>query len=286
MAAPPRWHVRHAVIIADEGPALMGIVNVTPDSFSDGAQHHDAGAAVAHGYRLWSEGAAIVDVGGESTRPGAESVPAPVELARALPVVEGLVGRGVAVSIDTSKSVVARAALEKGAVAVNDVTALGDPDMAGVVAEHEAGLVLMHMRGEPGTMQDDPRYDDVVGEVRDYLLKRAAIAEAAGIDPARICLDPGIGFGKTLAHNLELLRRLPELVATGFPVLVGASRKSFLGRVLGDLDGAARDDATAVVTGWCAAAGVAVVRVHDVARSSRAGRLVAAIVRPRSGSEE
>ncbi len=264
----------------------MGIVNVTPDSFSDGGAHHDAGAAVAHGCRLWDEGAAIVDVGGESTRPGAPPVPAPTELGRVLPVVEGLVARGLPVSIDTSKAEVARAALEAGAVAVNDVTALRDPKMAGVVAEHGAGLVLMHMRGDPRTMQDDPRYDDVAAEVREHLLDRAAVAEAAGIQRERICLDPGIGFGKTVDHNLELLRRLPDLVTTGYPVLVGASRKSFLARLLGGLDGAAADEATAVVTAWCALAGVAVVRAHDVARSSRAGRLAAAIVRGRSGSEE
>ncbi len=262
----------------------MGIVNVTPDSFSD--SHPDAGAAVSHGLRLWGEGAAIVDVGGESTRPGAEAVPAPTELSRVLPVVGRLVEQGVAVSIDTSKAEVARAALEAGAVAVNDVTALGDPAMADVIAEYGAGVVLMHMLGDPRTMQDDPRYDDVAAEVGEYLLERAAAAEAGGIVRERICLDPGIGFGKTVAHNLELLRRLPELVATGYPVLVGASRKSFIAKLLGDVDEAARDEATAVVTAWCAAAGVAVVRVHDVARSSRAGRVVAAIVRARPGSEE
>ncbi len=273
-------------ITATAGPALMGIVNVTPDSFSDGGAHRDAGAAVAHGCRLRDEGAAIVDIGGESTRPGAEPVPSAAELRRVLPVVEGLVERGVPVSVDTSKAEVARAALQAGAIAVNDVTALADPDMAGVVGEFGAGVVLMHMRGEPRTMQDAPRYDDVVTEVREYLLARAEAAEAAGIRRESICLDPGIGFGKTVDHNLELLRGLSELVATGFPVLVGASRKSFLERLLGDLDEQGRDEATAVVTAWCAAAGVAVARVHDVARSSRAGRLAAAIVRARSGSEE
>lgn len=264
----------------------MGIVNVTPDSFSDAGRHLAAPSAVDHGLQLAAAGAALVDVGGESTRPGADAVPVEEELGRVLPVVAGLVAQGVGVSIDTSKAEVARQALEAGAVAVNDVTALGDPEMAPVVAAAGAGLVLMHMQGDPRTMQADPRYDDVGREVREFLLGRAAVAEAAGIPGERIVLDPGIGFGKTVAHNLELLRRLPELVATGYPVMVGASRKSFLAKLLGDLDEAGRDEATAVVTGWCAAAGVALVRVHDVARSSRAGRLAGAIVRQRSGSEE
>ena len=212
----------------------MGVVNVTPDSFSDGGVNLEPRAAVASARRLRAEGAALVDVGGESTRPGSAGVDADEELRRVVPVLEALSGE-VPLSIDTSKAPVARAALDLGAELVNDVTALrGDPELAGVVAESGAYLCLMHMQGEPRTMQAEPRYDDVVSEVAAFLEERLAFAVGAGIREELVCLDPGIGFGKTVDHNFELLRRLDELTALGRPVLVGLSRKSTLGRLLGD----------------------------------------------------
>ncbi|MGH9169119.1 MAG: dihydropteroate synthase, partial [Acidimicrobiia bacterium] len=223
----------------------MGVLNVTPDSFSDGGRFVDRARAVEHGVRLWEEGADLVDVGGESTRPGAAEVSAEEERTRVVPVVGELAERGMVVSIDTSKPQVAEAALRVGAQVVNDISALGDPAMAGLVAESGAGLVLMHMQGTPRTMQADPRYQDVVAEVREFLVARAARAEQAGIDPARICLDPGIGFGKLLEHNLALLAHLGALVETGYPVLVGTSRKSFLGQILDGLPPEEREEGTA-----------------------------------------
>jgi dihydropteroate synthase len=217
----------------------MGIVNVTPDSFSDGGRFLRADAAVAHALTLAGEGADIVDVGGESTRPGAEPVTVEEELRRVLPVIEGIAEASASlpirpqISIDTSKAEVAAAALGAGASLVNDVSAFrADPEMAAVVAGAEADCCLMHMRGEPRTMQDDPRYGDVVGEVREFLQERLAFALDAGVRRERIMLDPGIGFGKTERHNLELLRRLQELVALGRPVVIGTSRKGFLGRIV------------------------------------------------------
>ncbi len=219
------------------GFRLMGVVNVTPDSFSDGGLFLDPGAAVAHGWRLVREGAEILDVGGESTRPGAEPVAAEEELRRVLPVVEGIaaMASGAVISIDTAKASVARAALEAGATLVNDVTALrGDPEMAAVVAQSGADCCLMHMLGQPRTMQREPRYGDVVDDVRAFLEQRLAFAVERGIAEERVLLDPGIGFGKTLQHNLQLLRRLPELATLGRPLVVGTSRKSFIGRILAD----------------------------------------------------
>ena len=214
-------------------PSVMGVVNVTPDSFSDGGAFLHPQAAIAEARGMLDEGAAIVDVGGESTRPGSEGVSVEEELDRVEPVLAALFD--VPVSIDTSKAEVARRALEAGAVLVNDVTALrSEPALAGVVADSGACLCLMHMLGEPRTMQENPRYDDVVSEVKAFLEERLEFATKAGIDEERICLDPGIGFGKTVEHNLELLARLDEIVALGRPVLVGASRKRFLGRLLGD----------------------------------------------------
>ena len=243
----------------------MGVVNVTPDSFSDGGVHFDPGKAVNAARRMLDEGAAIVDVGGESTRPGAEPVSAGEELRRVGPVLEGLQGE-VPVSIDTSKAEVARRALELGAELVNDVTALrGDPELAGVVADQGAYLCLMHMLGEPRTMQRDPRYDDVVAEVARFLEERLAAAVAAGIPEERVCLDPGIGFGKTVEHNFELIRRLDELTALGRPIVVGFSRKSSLGKLLGDPD--ATTGTTAASVGAAVAAyerGASILRVHDV----------------------
>jgi dihydropteroate synthase len=250
--------------------ALVGVLNVTPDSFSDGGDHAGLEAAIAHGRRLAAEGAAIVDVGGESTRPGAEHVPAELELARVLPVIEVLVAEGIAVSVDTSKAAVARAALDAGAVLVNDVTALrGDPEMASVVAGSGADLCLMHMLGEPRTMQDDPRYDDVVAEVEGFLAERADAAVAAGIPRERIALDPGIGFGKTLAHNLALLRALPRLARVG-PLLLGVSRKRFLGTLSGREIAADRVAASVAVALYCYRGGAHLLRVHDVAATADA----------------
>ena len=250
--------------------ALVGVLNVTPDSFSDGGEHLAFDAAVAHGLRLAAEGAALVDVGGESTRPGAEPVTAERELARVLPVVEVLAAEGIAVSIDTSKAVVARAALAAGAVLVNDVTALrASAELASVVAEAEADLCLMHMLGEPRTMQDDPRYDDVVAEVESFLAERAEAAVAAGVSRDRIVLDPGIGFGKTLAHNLALLRALPRLARLG-PLLVGVSRKRFLGALTGRDVAADRVAASVAAALYCYRGGAHLLRVHDVAATADA----------------
>ena len=244
--------------------ALVGVLNVTPDSFSDGGRYVSTRVALAHGRRLAAEGAAIVDVGGESTRPGAEPVPAELEIERVLPVIEGLVGDGIAVSVDTSKAVVAQAALAAGAVLVNDVTALrGDRAMATVVADAGADLCLMHMLGEPRTMQDDPRYDDVVGEVEAFLAERTEVAVAAGIARERIALDPGIGFGKTLDHNLALLRAIPRLSALG-PLLLGVSRKRFLGALSGREIAEDRVAASVAAALYCYRGGAHLLRVHDV----------------------
>jgi len=244
-------------------PAVMGIVNVTPDSFSDGGAHLDPEAAAATARRMLDEGAAIVDVGGESTRPGSEGVPLDEELRRVVPVLERL--EGLPLSIDTAKAEVARRALGLGAELVNDVTALrGDPDLAGVVADAGAYLCLMHMRGEPRTMQADPRYDDAAAEVAAFLEERLAFAVAAGIPEEHVCLDPGIGFGKTPAQNFELIRRLDVLTALGRPVLVGLSRKSSLGRLF---DPEARTGTLAASLGAAVAAferGASIFRVHDV----------------------
>jgi dihydropteroate synthase len=242
----------------------MGVVNVTPDSFSDGGLFLDTRAAVAHARELLEEGAVIVDVGGESTRPGSEGVSADEELRRVEPVLERL--QGLPVSIDTSKAEVARRAVALGAVMVNDVTALrADPGLAGVVADSGIYLCLMHMLGEPRMMQDDPRYDDVVSEVAAFLEERVSFAVEAGIPEERICVDPGIGFGKTVEHNLELIARLDEIVALGRPVVVGASRKRFLGRVLGDpeaLTGPVAAGVAVAVLGF--QRGASIFRVHDV----------------------
>jgi dihydropteroate synthase len=245
-------------------PSVMGVVNVTPDSFSDGGAFFHPAPAITEARAMVDEGAAIVDIGGESTRPGSEGVSREEELARVEPVLEAL--GDVPLSIDTSKAEVARRALAAGALLVNDVTALrGDPDLAGVVAGSEACLCLMHMLGEPRTMQDAPRYDDVVSEVKAFLEERLAFATDAGIPEERVCLDPGIGFGKTVEHNLELLARLDEIAALGRPVLVGASRKRFLGRILGNQDALTGPVATGVGVAVLAyERGASIFRVHDV----------------------
>ncbi|HVG67608.1 MAG TPA: dihydropteroate synthase [Gaiellales bacterium] len=258
--------------------ALMGVVNVTPDSFSDGGLFLDAGAAVQHGLQLAEEGAHLLDVGGESTRPGADPVSADEELARVIPVVERLVAEsGVPVSIDTAKAVVAERALAAGATMVNDVTAMrADPEMAGVVAAADAAVCLMHMQGTPRTMQDDPRYDDVVAEVVEFLGERVSAAVGAGIDERRICVDPGIGFGKTVDHNLRLLQELDALCVLGRPVVIGVSRKRFLGTLTGRQEG---DRVAATVAANVAAfeRGARMFRVHDVAPNRDALAVAAAI---------
>lgn len=245
---------------------LMGVVNVTPDSFSDGGLYLDPEAAIAHAIELESEGAAILDIGGESTRPGALGVSAVDELERVIPVIEGLLGAGTRarISIDTSKCRVAAVALDAGASYVNDVTAFRhNPEMAALVAERGADCCLMHMLGDPRTMQDDPRYDDVVSEVKAFLEERMAFAIGQGVAEERIMLDPGIGFGKTIDHNLELLRRLGELAALGRPVVIGTSRKSFLGRITGS-DVGDRVFATIATNVLAYERGARVFRVHDV----------------------
>jgi dihydropteroate synthase len=260
-------------------PAVMGVLNVTPDSFSDGGRFLSSADAIAHGRRLSAEGAAIVDVGGESTRPGAAQVAADEELRRVVPVLEGLTG--IPLSIDTSKAVVAQRALELGAEMVNDVTALrGDPEMAGVVAEYDAYVCLMHMQGEPRSMQAAPHYDDVVSEVFGFLETRVAGAVESGIREARICVDPGIGFGKTPDQNLELIRRLDELVALGRPVVVGFSRKSTLGKVLGE-PGATQGTTSASLGAAVAAfeRGAWMLRAHDVRETIEALAVAAAVER-------
>ncbi len=255
----------------------MGVLNVTPDSFSDGGEWFDHDAAVGRGRELIAQGAGIVDVGGESTRPGAEPVGEAEELARVVPVVEALAPAGVPLSVDTSKATVARAALAAGASYVNDVTALrGDPGMAGLVADAGCDLCLMHMLGEPRTMQADPRYDDVVSDVKAFLEQRMAFAIATGVAEERIALDPGIGFGKTVAHNLELLRRLDELVSLGRPVVVGTSRKSFLARITGRDDPHQRVMGTVATNVLAYERGAEIFRVHDVAATRDALAVAAA----------
>jgi dihydropteroate synthase len=243
-------------------PSVMGVINVTPDSFSDGGVHHEPDVAAGAARRMLEDGAALVDIGGESTRPGSEGVSADEELRRVVPVLERL-GGAVPVSIDTTKAVVAKRALELGAEVVNDVTALrGDDELAGVVADAGAYLCLMHMQGEPRTMQHDPRYDDVASEVTAFLEERLAFAVSQGIAEERICLDPGIGFGKTAAHNFELVRRLDVLLALGRPVVIGFSRKSSLARLLGTETGTLAASVAAAVVAY--ERGATILRAHDV----------------------
>jgi dihydropteroate synthase len=278
------WRLRDTSIDVTQG-LLMGVINVTPDSFSDGGLNLEADAAVSSALDLHRVGAGIIDVGGESTRPGAEPVEAGVEIARVLPVVERLVAEGIVVSVDTSKAEVARAAVAAGAQVVNDVTASSDPEMAPLLAELGVGVVLMHSSGEPRTMQEDPRYDDVVAEVAEFLDTRARSLIDAGVDPAAIVVDPGIGFGKTVTHNLELIAGLESLAELGYPVVLGASRKSFLGAVTGIEEASARDGVTAVTTALGFERGARIFRVHDVATSRVALAVVAAIVNPQQWDE-
>ncbi len=257
-------------------PAVMGVVNVTPDSFSDGGEFLEAAVAIDHGTRLAADGAHILDIGGESTRPGAQPVDVDEELRRVVPVIEGLAGGPAAISIDTTKAEVARQALDAGAAIVNDVSAFRfDPELVGVVAETGADCCLMHMLGEPRTMQDDPRYGDVVADVKAFLEERLAFAVGAGVAEERVWLDPGIGFGKTLAHNLALLRRLDEIVAIGRPVVVGTSRKSFLGKLTGKGE-KERLPGTIATNVLALERGARIFRVHDVAEVGEALAVAAA----------
>jgi dihydropteroate synthase len=267
----------------------MGVINVTPDSFSDGGKFAEPDAAIAHGIDLAAEGADVLDVGGESTRPGAAPVPAAAELARVLPVVEGLTAAtSVPVSIDTTKASVARAALDAGATIVNDVSAgRVDPAILEITAAAGAGYVAMHMQGEPRTMQLDPKYNDVVREVGDFLVERVEVAHAAGIAAGAIAVDPGIGFGKTVEHNLQLLAGLPALVArVAAPLLVGSSRKTFIGKVLAAAQGTPgalpvdeRREGTLATVVWAVEHGASIVRVHDVRPAAEAIRLLDAMHR-------
>jgi dihydropteroate synthase len=259
---------------------VMGVVNVTPDSFSDGGRYLDPEAAVAHGLALVAEGADLLDVGGESTRPGATDVPEAVELERVLPVVEELARTAeVPVSIDTRKAAVAAAALAAGATMVNDVSAgRHDPDLLGVAADAKVPLVLMHMLGTPATMQDDPRYDDVVAEVEAFLAERCRAAEAAGVDHQALVVDPGIGFGKRDQDNYALLDQLARFTRLGHPVMVGTSRKGFIGRAL-DSPADQRVEGTAATVVWAVERGARIVRVHDVAPMVRAVRMTEAMLR-------
>ncbi len=264
-------------------PLVMGVLNVTPDSFSDGGLYYSVEAAITQGERIAAEGAAIVDIGGESTRPGAEPVSAEEEIRRVVPVIEQLAGRiGAAISVDTSRPEVIRAAVAAGASMVNDIRALTVPGALAAVVESGAAVCLMHMQGEPATMQQRPDYTDVLAEVRQFLSSRVAACEAAGIPRERICVDPGIGFGKTAAHNLALLSRLAEIGVEGRPVLVGVSRKSLVGIITGRAPGD-RYAGSIAFAALAAAGGAAIVRAHDVAATLDAVKVGSALRRAAAG---
>ena len=275
------WRCGPHVIPLGRRTLVMGIVNVTPDSFSDGGSYANVDDAVKHAIQMVADGAELLDVGGESTRPGSDVVASDEEIRRVVPVIRRIVDElpDVPVSVDTRKAAVARAAADGGASIVNDVSAGADPAMFGVVADAGAGMVLMHMKGEPKTMQDDPSYYDVLAEVRGFLGDRVDAAVEAGIGLERLCVDPGIGFGKTLEHNLAILHDIRAFHHLGVPVLVGPSRKRFIG-TLTDTEVDDRIEGTAGVVAWCAAEGVDVVRVHDVKEMTRVVRVVDAIARP------
>lgn len=274
------WLIRGKAYHPHSKGMVMGIVNVTPDSFSDGGRFRDAGRAVEHALALVAEGAEILDIGGESTRPGAEPVDEAEELRRVLPVIRGVRSQTkVLISIDTMKAAVARAALDAGADILNDVSGLrGDAAMQRLIADSDAGIVVMHMLGEPRTMQEDPHYDDVVKEVHHWFAQRLAILQDAGISPERVVLDPGFGFGKTLEHNVALLRSLPELTVNDRPLMVGVSRKSMIAKLL---DSASMEDRfwpTVALTAHVRDRGVGIVRVHDVKANVEAMRMMEAIL--------
>jgi dihydropteroate synthase len=278
------WKLRTRSLDVSQG-LIMGVINVTPDSFSDGGINLDPSVAVAAGLQMAEAGADLVDVGGESTRPGASPVDDVEEIRRVVPVVTALAAAGLVVSVDTSKPDVARVALEAGAEVVNDVTAAASEGMVDVVSASGAGLIMMHMKGTPRTMQEDPVYEDVVAEVTQFLDDRASRALAGGVDPTSVALDPGIGFGKTATHNLQLIDGLGQLVEMGYPVVLGASRKTFLGKITGIADPSERDGVTAVTTALGFERGARVFRVHDVAASRAALSLAAAIVSPQKWHE-
>jgi dihydropteroate synthase len=281
MAGEPVWRCGSHVIPLRRRTMVMGVVNVTPDSFSDGGSYGGADDATKHALQMVGDGADLLDVGGESTRPGSDPIPADEERHRVLPVIEAIVKErpDLPVSVDTRKSKVATAALEAGATIVNDISAGADPAMFHVVRNAGAGMVLMHMLGEPKTMQENPTYHDVVADVRGFLGARIEAAVAAGIDHDQLCVDPGIGFGKTLEHNLSILREIGAFQHLGVPTLVGPSRKGFIGSLTGtEVD--ERVEGTAGVVAWCAAHSVDVVRVHDVKQMVRVVRVVDAIARP------
>ena len=265
------WQLKTKTLPLSSVPALMAIVNVTPDSFSDGGKYLSVDRAVEHAMQLVSDGADILDIGGESTRPYSDPVSASEELDRVVPVIERLVKEtDIPISIDTSKASVARAAVEAGAEIINDVTGLeGDPEMLSVAAETEAGVCAMHMQGTPQTMQDDPQYGDVVAEIAEYLRQRKEALLTAGITSGKICLDPGIGFGKTHQHNIELLNRAEEFHSLESPILIGHSRKGFIGKLIGDKE-SERDSGTLAISLLMASKGMHIVRIHEVAATRRA----------------
>jgi len=278
---PEPLTMRDRRLAFDEGPRIMGVLNVTPDSFSDGGLYADPRAAVEHGLRMAADGADLLDVGGESTRPGAEPVSAGEQLRRVVPVIRGLreAGLSVPISVDTRLAEVAAGALVAGADAVNDVSALrDDPELAAVVREYRAGLVLMHMQGTPATMQREPQYEDVVEEVAAFLGARVEAAAAAGVGREYLAVDPGIGFGKTTRHNLLLLKHLDRIKALGRPVLLGVSRKRFLGELLGEDCPGRRLFGTAAAVAWAALAGAHILRVHDVKEIAQVVMVCRAIV--------
>jgi dihydropteroate synthase len=285
---PDSWTIRGGALSL-AAPVVMGIVNVTPDSFSDGGDHLDPSVAIAAGLAMGADGATIVDVGGESTRPGSLPVSVDEELSRVLPVVLGLVDGGMVVSIDTTKAEVARRCIAAGAHIVNDVTALSDPAMAGVCANGEVGVILMHMLGTPADMQHNPTYIDVGAEVGGFLDGRAEVALSSGIAPSAVAIDPGIGFGKTYAHNIELMRHLREFTNRPYPVVLGASRKGFLGSILKDSRGETtakeRDGATAATVALGVSTGISIFRVHNVRLGADVATAANAIV-PQEAHEQ
>jgi dihydropteroate synthase len=273
------WRIRNQTHDFSHHGWIMGVLNVTPDSFSDGGQFGDAGRAIEHGLQMAAEGADILDIGGESTRPGADPVPLEEELRRVIPVIRRLREQtNVLISIDTMKPEVAQAALEEGADIINDITGMSDPRMAEVAARSGAGVIVMHMQGTPRTMQQAPHYDDVVAEVRAFFEKQIQSLTEVGIVPEQIALDPGIGFGKTLEHNLNLLRSLSALRISDHPFVVGVSRKSSLGRLIGDDRMESRAWPTVALTSWLRENGAEIFRVHDVKPNAEALHMTEAIL--------
>lgn len=261
-----------------EGCLIMGILNVTPDSFSDGGQFFDSEKAITHGIEMASQGAAIIDIGGESSRPGSEPLSINGEIARVTPIIAALREKiNIPISIDTYHIETAKAALDYGAAMINDITALSNERIGELAAEYEVPIVLMHMQGTPATMQKEPVYKDVVREVLEFLLERAKLAEKAGVPKERIFIDPGIGFGKTLEHNLTLLRNLDKFVNSGYRVLIGTSRKSFIGKITDKTNPSDRIFGTAATVAHCAASGVSIVRVHDVPQMSDVVKIINAL---------